>query len=266
MNDPSCDHDPIDDLADSFLERYRRGERPSLSEYTDRHPELAERIRAVFPALIVLETVGAGRSHGTGLDVEPFGSGVPMAQRLGDFVLLRRVGAGGMGIVYEAVNESLKSRVALKVMHPRFRADQSYLRRFQTEARSAAKLHHTNIVSVFSYGEKDGVFYYAMQYIVGVGLERVLEDVRRLRGADRVEMGGIQGEGNEAAIDPDAGRLAAVSCGLLSGRFVDESAACQRQRSGRDLDPRGGRSRPQCEPRRPERGRGIGIRSRQRPS
>src|SRR5271170_8135073 len=102
MSEPSCEFDPIDDLADSFLERYRRGERPSLSEYTDRHPELAERIRAVFPALIVLETVGAGRSHGTGLDVEPFGSGVPMAERLGDFVLLRRVGAGGMGIVYEA--------------------------------------------------------------------------------------------------------------------------------------------------------------------
>ena len=52
-----------------------------------------------------------------------------------------------MGIVYEAEHESLKSRVALKVMHPRFRADRAYVRRFQTEARSAAKLHHTNIVS-----------------------------------------------------------------------------------------------------------------------
>ena len=105
--------------------------------------------------------------------------------RLGDFVLIRRVGAGGMGIVYEAEHESLKSRMALKVMHPRFRADRAYVRRFQTEARSAAKLHHTNIVSVFGYGEQDGVCYYAMQYIVGVGLERVLEDVRRLRGGQR---------------------------------------------------------------------------------
>ena len=94
-----------------------------------------------------------------------------------------------MGIVYEAEHESLKNRVALKVMHPRFRADRAYLRRFQTEARSAAKLHHTNIVPVFDYGEQDGVCYYAMQYIAGVGLEQVLEDVRRLRAAP-----GDQGE------------------------------------------------------------------------
>ena len=174
MSEPSCEFDPVDDLANAFLERYRRGERPSLSEYTDKYPELAERIRAVFPALVVLEQVGDGKSQGTGLDAVPFGSDARMAQRLGDFVLIRRVGAGGMGIVYEAEHESLKSRMALKVMHPRFRADRAYVRRFQNEARSAAKLHHTNIVSVFDYGEQDGVCYYAMQYIVGVGLERVL--------------------------------------------------------------------------------------------
>ena len=185
MSEPSCEFDPIDDLADAFLVRYRRGERPSLSEYTARHPELAERIRAVFPALVALEEVGPEKSQGAGLDVGPFGSGGPEPQRLGEFVLLRRIGAGGMGIVYEAEHESLKSRMALKVMHPRFRADRDYVRRFQTEARSAAKLHHTNIVPVFDYGQQDGVFYYAMQYIAGVGLERVLDDVRRLRACGR---------------------------------------------------------------------------------
>ncbi len=229
MSEPSCEYDPIDDLADSFLGRYRRGERPSLSEYTDKYPELADRIRAIFPALIVMETVGAGAGQGTGVDVEPFGSGAPMARRLGDFVLIRRVGSGGMGIVYEAEHESLKSRVALKVMHPRFRADQTYVRRFQTEARSAAKLHHTNIVSVFGYGEQDGVCYYAMQYIVGVGLERVLDDVRRLRGAASGVAGArTEGVGNGAAIDAeaDADRLIAVSRGLLSGQFVDAPTAC----------------------------------------
>jgi eukaryotic-like serine/threonine-protein kinase len=66
MSESSCEFDPIDDLADDFLERYRRGERPSLSEYADRQPELADRIRAVFPALIIMETVGAGSSEGGG--------------------------------------------------------------------------------------------------------------------------------------------------------------------------------------------------------
>ena len=86
-----------------------------------------------------------------------------------------------MGVVYEAVRESLKSRVALKVMHPRFRASAGYLRRFHNEARSAAQLHHTNIVWVFDYGEHDGVCYYAMQYIAGHSLDEILIDVRRLR-------------------------------------------------------------------------------------
>ncbi len=226
MNEPSSEFDPVDDLADAFLERYRRGERPSLTEYTDKHPELAERIRAVFPALLVMEEIGSGPGRATGLPVDRSGAGNPMPQRMGDYLLLRRVGAGGMGIVYEAEHQSLKSRVALKVMHPRFRADRAYVRRFQTEARSAAKLHHTNIVPVFDYGEQDGVCYYAMQFIVGVGLERVLEDVRRLRAAANRDIAAdTEGEGNGTAIEAGADLLTGVSRGLLTGRFVDAQTA-----------------------------------------
>ena len=86
-----------------------------------------------------------------------------------------------MGVVYEAVRESLRNHVALKVMHPQYRNRPDYLRRFHTEARSAARLHHTNIVSVFDYGEHDGVCYYAMQYIAGQSLDKVLDDIRQLR-------------------------------------------------------------------------------------
>ena len=101
--------------------------------------------------------------------------------QLGDYRILRYLGEGGMGVVYEAVRESLRSHVALKVMHPQYRNRPNYLRRFHTEARSAARLHHTNIVSVFDYGEHDGVCYYAMQYIAGQSLDKVLEDIRQLR-------------------------------------------------------------------------------------
>ncbi len=226
MSEPSCEFDPIDDLADAFLERYRRGERPSLSEYTDKHPELAERIRAVFPALVALEDFGAEKSQGAGRDVGPFGSGAPAPRRLGDYVLLRRIGAGGMGIVYEAEHESLKSRMALKIMHPRFRADREYVRRFQTEARSAAMLHHTNIVPVFDYGQQDGVFYYAMQYIAGVGLDRVLEDVRRLRSAANGDAGAeTTGARQGTATVAGANPLTAISRGLLTGRFAEAPMA-----------------------------------------
>ena len=86
------------------------------------------------------------------------------------------------------------------------------MRRFQTEARSAAKLHHTNIVPVFDYGEQDGVCYYAMQCIVGVGLDRVLDDVRRLRAAaDRDTGSGTGGERQGTAID--------VGCGPAPGHL-----------------------------------------------
>ena len=104
-----------------------------------------------------------------------------LPEQLGDYRILRYLGEGGMGVVYEAVRESLRSHVALKVMHPQYRNRTNYLRRFHTEARSAARLHHTNIVSVFDYGEHDGICYYAMQYIAGQSLDKVLDDIRQLR-------------------------------------------------------------------------------------
>ena len=66
MSEASSGFDPVDDLVEAFLERYRRGERPSLTEYTDKHPELAERIRALFPALLVMEELGSRGGQATG--------------------------------------------------------------------------------------------------------------------------------------------------------------------------------------------------------
>ena len=118
-----------------------------------------------------------------------------------------------MGVVYEAEHESLKSRVALKVMHPRFRADPKYLRRFHAEARLAAGLHHTNIVSVFDYGEQDGVCYYAMQFIEGQPLDRVLADIRRLCARASQHARSRERLHHPGAITPAAGSAAAQ--GLL---------------------------------------------------
>ena len=102
-------------------------------------------------------------------------------ERLGDYRLIREVGRGGMGIVYEAEQEALGRHVALKILPRPSTSDVRSLARFRREARSAARLHHTNIVPVFDVGERDGVHYYAMQFIQGQSLGDVIAELRRLR-------------------------------------------------------------------------------------
>ncbi len=217
--------DPLGPVVESFLERFRRGERPALTALMERHPELAGQIRDLIPALVELEQLGGSAgsvilSSGQRTGTRESGSESPSPERLGDYLLIRRIGGGGMGVVYEAEHESLKNRVALKVMQPRFRADPKYLRRFHAEARLAAGLHHTNIVSVFDYGEHDGVCYYAMQFIQGQPLDRVLADIRRLRG-DAVDADHLMGPDANVTIPDTAASPAASAAvkGLLTGRF-----------------------------------------------
>ena len=97
-------------------------------------------------------------------------------QRLGEFQLVRELGRGGMGTVYEAQDLSLGRRVALKVLRFGALGDAAAVERFQREAATVAKLHHTNIVPIFSVGSLDGVHYYAMQLIEGRTLADALRD------------------------------------------------------------------------------------------
>ncbi len=105
--------------------------------------------------------------------------GIP--SQLGDYVILREIGRGGMGVVYEAVQQSLGRHVALKILPWHQIGDSSQLERFQDEPRLAARLHHSNIVPVFGVGEDHGVHYYAMQYIKGDGLNNIIDELRALR-------------------------------------------------------------------------------------
>ena len=182
MTGSTADRNPFERLAEDFAERLRRGEHPAITDYIARHPEHADDIRDLFPEIAAVEQCkpsdGESRtSSSTAIPVRPG----RLPDQLGDYRILRYLGAGGMGVVYEAVRESLRNNVALKVMHPQFRDREQYARRFRIEARSAARLHHTNIVSVFDYGVHDGVCYYAMQYIAGHSLDKILADVRQLR-------------------------------------------------------------------------------------
>jgi tetratricopeptide (TPR) repeat protein len=179
MSEVSSDPDPLLPLAEEFAARYRRGERPTPAEYADKHPELAERIRRVFPTLVVMEEFGSVGGESTG----PYGAVAGSAPaRLGEYRILREVGRGGMGVVYEAVQESLGRHVALKVLQAHRFLSPMLLQRFEREAKAAARLHHTNIVPVYGVGEADGVHFYAMQFIQGQSVDGVLRELRRQRG------------------------------------------------------------------------------------
>ena len=172
----------LNQLGEEFAERFRRGERPALQEYIDRHPELADDIREFFPAMVEMEQVKEAREEVT---EQPAAGPLPSLERLGDYRIIREIGRGGMGVVYEAEQVSLGRHVALKVLPRQLLADARTKQRFEREARSAARLHHTNIVPVFGVGEHEGLPYYVMQFIQGLGLDEVLEELKRMQARDQ---------------------------------------------------------------------------------
>src|SRR5262249_32742385 len=165
---------------DEFVEAFRQGQRPSVEEFACRYPEHAARIRQILPALVLMEKAKSAEAPDQRRPTKAAAAAAPV-QQLGDYQILREVGRGGMGVVYEAQQLSLGRPVAIKVLPSPALLDPRHLGRFRREARSAARLHHTNIVPVFGVGEQDGLHYYVMQFIQGLGLDTVLDELRRLR-------------------------------------------------------------------------------------
>lgn len=163
--------DRLDRIAAEYCERRRLGQEPSIEEYARRHPELAEELRQFLPTLALLDRAG-----------DPVETEAPPAtapgKRVGQYQIVRELGRGGMGVVFEALQAPLGRRVALKVLPVQATLDSQFLERFRREAKAAGKLHHPNIVPVFGGGEADGVHYFAMQYVDGSGLDRVVKLVR----------------------------------------------------------------------------------------
>src|SRR5262249_23600632 len=175
----------------------RRGERPSLAEYVERYPHLAADIRELFPALVEVEQVKDDHHQAAGQEAAPPAAAL---QQLGDFRILREVGQGGMGIVYEAEQVSLGRHVALKVLPGNLLPDDRARRRFEREARAAARLHHTNIVPVHGVAEQDGQPYYVMQFIHGLGLDAVLDELIRTRDGQVPSAGEARGGHREVSV------------------------------------------------------------------
>ena len=173
----------FEQLAEEFAERFRQGERPKPQEYADRYPEFADQIHDLFPAMVMMEEIAPDSGDSVVILAAAERRSSPQhPTQIGDFRIVRQAGRGGMGVVYEAEQVSLGRHVALKVL-PQL-ADTKQKRRFEREAKAAAKLHHTNIVPVFGVGEENGISYYVMQFIQGLGLDDVLNELRQLQNAD----------------------------------------------------------------------------------
>ena len=111
-----------------------------------------------------------------------------LPDELGDFEILSELGRGGMGVVYKARQKSLNRIVALKVLSSGLGLSSRAILRFRREAEAAGKLHHTNIVPVYTTGEDRGIHYYAMEWIDGPSLDRVVKDLRQAESDPRQSM------------------------------------------------------------------------------
>jgi hypothetical protein len=182
---------------------------PDVERLAAEHPDLADELRSYVDSLQVLHQMTTGLRPAASTN----GSSSSGAKRLGDYEIIREIGRGGMGVVYEARQLSLNRQVALKVLPFAAMLDERQIARFRTEAQAAAQLHHPNIVPVHAVGQERGVHYFAMQFIAGQSLESA---IRELRGAGKTWEG-------EAPAEPFAGQLrlsrsfALPICGFETG-------------------------------------------------
>jgi tetratricopeptide (TPR) repeat protein len=172
---PPSETASLADLIDELTNQLQAGEAVDLQTCAAKYPQHASAIRELLPTLQVLGEMSGSAAPRPGPSESAPGT---EPHTLGDFRILREVGRGGMGVVYEAEQISLGRRVALKVLPFAATMDLRQLQRFHNEARAAAGLHHTNIVPVFGVGSERGVHYYAMQFIDGRTLAGFIEQQR----------------------------------------------------------------------------------------
>jgi hypothetical protein len=176
LHEASDDDDRVGEAVEMYLLATEQGQPPDLDEFVQKFPGLEEDIRAALEGLeLVHGLVGMGSATGSGTGRRAgLDHRIESGRRIAGYRVVRELGRGGMGTVYEAVHVGLDRPVALKVLGVHAAPDSSARRRFLNEARTAAGLHHTHIVPVFDVGQVGGLCYYAMQRIEGSGLDRVL--------------------------------------------------------------------------------------------
>ncbi len=214
---------PVEQIAEHYAARLRSGKRAAIAAYAARFPQYAKELQELLPTVAAMERLGKVEISERMLDTGQQSLNLPGCQ-IDEYRILREIGRGGMGVVYEAEQRTLKRRVALKVL-PCTNADSERSRqRFQREAESAARLHHSNIVPVFGTGEHGGMVYYVMQLIEGVGLDAVVDELGRLcrDGVPTPHADRARHDGEPA---PHISQAASVALALHHGDFARDGRA-----------------------------------------
>lgn len=168
MSEPTTDFgtrpgdDVLAELADEFLHRYRAGENPSVAEFASRHPQLADRIRDLLSAVVVMEQPVGGATHDLRKSTERVGDTIDR------YKLLECIGEGGFGVVYMAEQlQPVRRKVALKIIKPGMDTRQ-VIARFEAERQALSLMEHPNIAKVYDAGTTQGGRpYFVMELVKG---------------------------------------------------------------------------------------------------
>jgi serine/threonine protein kinase len=243
---PESGTDPIlDALVDEVAAKLQAGEAADPEAYACHDEERAGFLAHLLPAIEMMAELGRsirGDAAAAGLPIlGP--DGEPSSGVLGDFRIIREVGRGGMGIVYEAEQLSLRRRVALKVMPLAAALDPRQLVRFQIEAQAAAHLRHAHIVPIYSVGCERGVHYLAMQFVEGPSLADLIRTLHDPGSVDEAGRTAVGGEDAGRADDPASGGPAPDRIGRGPGIGRPESPRVPGSDHSVGRDPFGERSK-----------------------
>jgi tetratricopeptide (TPR) repeat protein/serine/threonine protein kinase len=202
----SPDDAVLAELVHGLVEQLQRGAAVDLEGLARAHPQYADRLRELFPTVQALaEVVVAADDDQASIDPENGSVGLSPApakpEVIGDYQIVREIGRGGMGIVYEARQVSLNRRVALKVLPFASALDPRALARFQRESLAAAQLDHPQIVPVYGVGADRGVHFYAMRFIEGRSLAQVIAELASRQRPAEINRNGDSNERSGRASD-----------------------------------------------------------------
>ncbi len=167
-------------LLEQITCRLDEGEEVDVELLACEHPQFAERLRELMPTMLAMANWGRAAESAEG-EQAPSAGPAYLTGVLGDFRILRELGRGGMGTVYEAEQISMGRKVALKVLPFAALAQEKALQRFRNEVRAVAALDHPHIVSVYSVGEERGIHYFSMQLVRGQSLAEMIWQFRHQR-------------------------------------------------------------------------------------